>query len=189
MQEQSTTTDATNAGTGAAKAAEGKREQAAAVPAEQTQKTAAKRPRSSARKAVKKEKKVFVSSKRKRAVARAVLKKGSGRIIVNSVDVSLVEPRELRSIMMEPVNALSLAREMAKGLDISVNVSGGGRSAQAQAVRTAIAKGIAKYSDSDTIRKEYLRHDRSMLVDDPRRVEPKKFRGPKARARFQTSYR
>jgi small subunit ribosomal protein S9 len=189
MQGQSTNTDITNAGTNAAKTAEEQRGQVAAAQAEQAQKTAAKRPRSSTRKAVKKEKRVFVSSKRKRAVARAVLKKGSGRIIVNSVDVSLVEPRELRSIMLEPVNALSLAKEMARELDISVNVSGGGRSAQAQAVRTAIAKGIAKYADSDTIRKEYLRHDRSMLVDDPRRVEPKKFRGPKARARFQTSYR
>ena len=39
------------------------------------------------------------------------------------------------------------------------------------------------------IRMECMRYDRIMLVDDPRRVEPKKFKGPKARARFQKSYR
>jgi small subunit ribosomal protein S9 len=145
--------------------------------------------RKAVRRKVKKEKRVFVSSKRKRAVARAVVQKGSGRIVVNSVDVNLIEPRELRSLMLEPVNVLSIARDMARGLNINVNVRGGGRSAQAQAVRSAIAKGIAEYAESDTVRKEYLRHDRFMLVDDSRRVEPKKFRGPKARARFQTSYR
>lgn len=142
-----------------------------------------------ARSKAKKERTVFVSSKRKRAVARAVIKKGSGRITVNSIDVNLFEPRELRSLMLEPINSLSLAKEMARDLEIKVSVNGGGGSAQAQAVRTAIAKGIAEYAESDTLKKEYLRRDRFMLVDDSRRVEPKKFRGPKARARFQTSYR
>ncbi len=34
-----------------------------------------------------------------------------------------------------------------------------------------------------------LRHDRTLLVADPRRAEPKKFGGPGARARYQKSYR
>jgi ribosomal protein S9 len=34
-----------------------------------------------------------------------------------------------------------------------------------------------------------LEWDRSLLVEDSRRVEPKKFKGPKARARFTKSYR
>jgi ribosomal protein S9 len=34
-----------------------------------------------------------------------------------------------------------------------------------------------------------MHYDRFMIVDDSRRVEPKKFKGPKARARFQKSYR
>ncbi|MGC8478848.1 MAG: 30S ribosomal protein S9 [Candidatus Micrarchaeia archaeon] len=138
---------------------------------------------------MRKDKVSFGSSKRKEARARAVVKKGAGRIKINSVDISLIEPREFRSMMLEPLNISNIAKELAKGVDIEVNVYGGGRSAQAQAVRSAIAKGISEYADSDMIRKEYLRYDRSLLVDDPRRVEPKKFKGPKARARFQTSYR
>ncbi len=79
--------------------------------------------------------------------------------------------------------------DQARQMDIKVNVYGGGSSAQAQAVRSAIAKSIVAFSGSDAIKKEYLNYDRFMVVDDARRVEPKKFKGPKARARFQKSYR
>lgn len=34
-----------------------------------------------------------------------------------------------------------------------------------------------------------IQYDRSLLVADPRRCEPKKFGGPGARARYQKSYR
>lgn len=34
-----------------------------------------------------------------------------------------------------------------------------------------------------------IQYDRSLLVGDPRRCEPKKFGGPGARARYQKSYR
>jgi len=159
--------------------------QTAAVQESGAQKKAQK-PR---RKSTKKERIVFTSNKRKEAKARAVVKKGTGRITINSIDINMFEPKELRSLMLEPINISNIAREIAKGIDIKVNVNGGGISAQAQAARGAIAKGIAEYAESDTIRKEYLRYDRSLLVADPRRVEPKKFKGPKARARFQTSYR
>lgn len=135
------------------------------------------------------EKVVFVKSKRKRAVARASVKKGTGLIRVNSFDISIYEPIELRRIMLEPLNISKITQELAKRINIDVNVYGGGNSAQAQAVRGAIAKGIAGFADTDTVRKEYMRYDRSLLVDDPRNVEPKKFKGPKARARFQKSYR
>jgi small subunit ribosomal protein S9 len=74
-------------------------------------------------------------------------------------------------------------------VDISINVKGGGTVAQAQAARSAIAKALSGFSNSDVIRKDYLRYDRVLLADDPRRVEPKKYLGTKARARFQTSYR
>ena len=60
----------------------------------------------------------------------------------------------------------------------------------------AIAKGIVaykqKYVDEDekaAIRKAYLSYDRSLLVADQRRREPKKYGGPGARARYQKSYR
>ena len=60
---------------------------------------------------------------------------------------------------------------------------------QAQAARSAIAKGIVKFTGDEGLKNLYLMEDRYLLVDDARRVEPKKFKGPKARARFQKSYR
>jgi small subunit ribosomal protein S9 len=70
-----------------------------------------------------------------------------------------------------------------------IYVNGGGSSGQAQAARSALAKVIAKASGTDAVKKLYMEYDRTMLVDDVRQVEPKKFKGPKARARFQKSYR
>lgn len=64
------------------------------------------------------------------------------------------------------------------------------------AVRQAIAKGIVafyqKYVDEQSkrdIKETLVQYDRSLLVADPRRCEPKKFGGRGARARFQKSYR
>jgi small subunit ribosomal protein S16e len=63
-------------------------------------------------------------------------------------------------------------------------------------VRQAIAKAIVafyqKYVDEASkreIKETLLQFDRSLLVADPRRCEPKKFGGRGARARFQKSYR
>jgi small subunit ribosomal protein S16e len=39
------------------------------------------------------------------------------------------------------------------------------------------------------LKKALIAYDRTLLVADPRRSEPKKFGGPGARARYQKSYR
>lgn len=64
------------------------------------------------------------------------------------------------------------------------------------AVRQAIAKAIVafyqKFVDEASkrdIKETLVQFDRSLLVADPRRCEPKKFGGRGARARFQKSYR
>ena len=130
---------------------------------------------------------VFVKSRRKDAVARASVRKGTGIVRINGFDISTVEPIELRKLMLESLHVSNITEEFAKGVDISLNVHGGGQSGQAQAVRSAIAKGISDFADGDTLRSGLMMYDRFLLVDDPRRVEPKKFKGPKARARFQKS--
>lgn len=167
---------------------------AQAVPEAAAPRKAAPRKRTSAvrkpAKAAKKEvRTVFVKSKRKEAIARARIRGGSGIIRLNRMLIQAVEPGELRRLMLEPVYVSDATRSLAKSSDIELNVQGGGMTAQAEAARSAIAKALAAFSGNDVIRKEYMRHDRSMVVDDPRRVESKKFKGPKARARFQTSYR
>jgi small subunit ribosomal protein S9 len=139
--------------------------------------------------AIRKGKGAFVKSKRKAAVARASSSTGKGIIRVNGFEISTIMPLEYREMMMEPVNFSDTTRGIAAKMDIKVSVYGGGSSAQAQAVRSAIAKSIVEFSGADTLKKEYMHYDRFMIVDDSRRVEPKKFKGPKARARFQKSYR
>lgn len=131
----------------------------------------------------------FVKSKRKSAVARASAKAGTGKIRLNGFDINMFEPLELRRMMLEPIYVSKAANDQARHMDIKISVHGGGQSSQAQAVRGAIAKSIVTASKSDAIKREYLHYDRFMLIDDVRRVEPKKFKGPKARARFQKSYR
>lgn len=141
------------------------------------------------RKVSPKPKVILAVSKRKRAIARARLIKGTGMILVNGININNIKPKEIRELMLEPVSFSNLTRSVVELSNIKVDVHGGGASGQAQAVRSAIAKAIADAYPSDVVRKSYMRYDRTLLVDDSRRVEPKKFLGPKARARFQTSYR
>ena len=81
-------------------------------------------------------------------------------------------------------------------VDIRVRVSGGGHTSQIYAIRQAIAKSIVayyqKYVDEfakNQLKQALVQYDRTLLVADNRRCEPKKFGGPGARARYQKSYR
>lgn len=133
----------------------------------------------------KKEESVF-RGKRKEAVARASIRKGKGAVRINSVSLSAIDNRYVRGIISEP---LHLAPEIASQCDISVTVFGGGQMGQAQAAKVAIARALAGFSGSDDAKKRFVERDRFMFSEDFRRVEPKKYKGPKARARFQKSYR
>ena len=156
----------------------------------ETVKAQEKKPRRSKKPSAKKEAKIVrISGKRKEAVARATVKQGTGVVRVNGVRMDMLEPRERRHLMLEPLILSDLSRSLSKGVDIDVEVKGGGFSSQAQAVRSAIAKGLIEFTGSGALKGEYLKYDRFIVVDDSRRVEPKKYLGPKARARFQTSYR
>lgn len=137
----------------------------------------------------KKQNVIVEMARRKTSIARATLEPGAERITVNRADIRALKPRLMRELILEPVNVSSETREIAGASTISITVRGGGASSQAQAARSALARAIAKAASSDSVRKAYYSYDRTMVVDDVRRVEPKKFKGPKARARFQKSYR
>lgn len=124
--------------------------------------------------------------KRKESIARASIRKGKGVIRVNSVAVSALDNRYLQEIISEP---LRLAPEISSQVDISVNVYGGGSMGQAQACRVAIARALVGFSGDEALKGRLIAFDRSLFTEDSRRVEPKKYKGPKARARFQKSYR
>eukprot|EP00826_Nyctotherus_ovalis_P059156 TRINITY_DN81_c0_g1_i38.p1 TRINITY_DN81_c0_g1~~TRINITY_DN81_c0_g1_i38.p1 ORF type:complete len:148 (-),score=42.09 TRINITY_DN81_c0_g1_i38:123-566(-) len=139
-------------------------------------------------------KRIKTFGKKKNALAVATIEEGHGNIRVNGTPIQLVEPAGLRTKLYEPV--LILGGERFKGLNIRVKVRGGGQTAQIYAIRQAICKGIVafnqKYVDEETkrnIKELILQYDRTMLVADSRRCEPKKYGGHGARARRQKSYR
>ncbi|PSC72287.1 40S ribosomal S16 [Micractinium conductrix] len=132
--------------------------------------------------------------RKKNSVAVAHVKRGKGEIRLNGAPLDLVQPEALRWKAYEPV--LLLGKQRFSNVDIRIRVKGGGRVSQIYAIRQAIAKGIVafyqKYVDEQSkneIKDVLLAYDRTLLVADPRRCEPKKFGGHGARARFQKSYR
>ncbi|MBW3012598.1 30S ribosomal protein S9 [Candidatus Woesearchaeota archaeon] len=129
---------------------------------------------------------ILTSGKRKRAIARAVVKKGTGEIRVNSKPLEIVEPKYYRLKMQEP---LLLGEKYANKVDINIKVSGGGMSSQADACRLAIAQGLVEFSKDDKLKKSFLEYDRSLLVADVRRKESYKPGDSKARDKRQKSYR
>jgi small subunit ribosomal protein S9 len=127
------------------------------------------------------------SGKKKTAVARATVREGEGRVRINSKPVELVEPEMSRLKMLEPFRIAG--DELRDEMDVDIRVEGGGISGQADAVRTAIARGIVQHTNDAELRDAYMEFDRSLLVNDVRQSEPKKWGGPGARARYQKSYR
>lgn len=127
-----------------------------------------------------------IRGKRKECVARATIKEGKGVVRFNKMKISALNNIYVQEIITEP---LKYVGPQVDNVDISVSVRGGGSMGQAQAARTAIAKALVEYFDDIKLREKFISIDRSLLIEDTRRVETKKFRGPKARARFQKSYR
>mmetsp|Transcript_9963 Transcript_9963/g.17454 ORF Transcript_9963/g.17454 Transcript_9963/m.17454 type:complete len:146 (-) Transcript_9963:61-498(-) len=137
---------------------------------------------------------VQVFGKKKTSIAVALCKRGKGMIRVNGQPINELQPELLRSKCLEPVYLLGQAR--FSKVDIRIRVKGGGYTSQIYAIRQAIAKSLVafyqKYIDEESkkeIKNLLLGYDRSLLVADPRRCEPKKFGGRSARSRFQKSYR
>lgn len=126
------------------------------------------------------------SVKKKTAIARATVTEGEGRVRINSKPVELVEPEMARLKMLEPFR---IADDERDAVDVNVDVSGGGITGQADAVRTAIARGLVQHMNDAELRDAFMEFDRSLLVNDVRQSEPKKWGGPGARARYQKSYR
>ncbi len=114
---------------------------------------------------------IIITGKRKKAVARAVLREGTGKIRINSAPLSLMEPRYKRMRIEEP---LLLAGDAAGKVDIDVTVHGGGVWGQADAIRTAIATALVEHAKDNDLRSLYHEYDRFLLKSDSRRTEPHK---------------
>ena len=129
---------------------------------------------------------INTSGKRKTAIARATVQKGKGLIRINKKPVELYEPEIARWKILEPIK---LAEKHIDKINVDVNVAGGGFMSQANAVRTAISRGLVEFTADPSLKLAFLDYDRSLLVNDSRRKESKKPLGRGARKKRQKSYR
>ncbi len=120
--------------------------------------------------------------RRKTAVARIYMKKGSGNITINNRDYKeYFNLATLQYVVTQPLAISQVEGEY----DIKVNLDGGGMTGQAEALRLAISRALCE------INPEYrpALKSKGLLKRDPRMVERKKPGQPKARRRFQFSKR
>lgn len=124
----------------------------------------------------------YGTGKRKTSVARVWMKPGTGNMVVNEKPLEDYFGRgTCKMVIMQP---LELTENVGK-FDISVNVSGGGISGQAGAIRHGITKALIEFNSElrPPLKKAGL------ITRDPREKERKKPGQPGARKRFQFSKR
>jgi small subunit ribosomal protein S9 len=124
----------------------------------------------------------YATGRRKHAVARVWLQPGSGKIAINSRSLEDYFGRETsRMVFRQPLELT----ETSGRFDIFVNVSGGGLSGQADAIRHGISRSLIKI---DAGYRPALKKA-GYLTRDARAKERKKYGQRGARARFQFSKR
>ena len=124
----------------------------------------------------------YGTGRRKSSVARVFIKRGTGKIVINGRDLNEFFKRETgRMIVMQPLQLT----ENTETFDIMVNVTGGGESGQAGAVRHGITRALIDY---DAGLKPVL-SAAGLVTRDAREVERKKVGLRKARRAKQFSKR
>jgi small subunit ribosomal protein S9 len=120
--------------------------------------------------------------RRKTAVARVYLSKGSGKVTVNEREV---KDYFKTPVLLDKVNQPFQLTSTSGQYDVNVNVDGGGVNGQAEAVRLGISRALVEINpDFKTLLKA-----EGLMTRDPRMVERKKPGRKKARKRFQFSKR
>jgi small subunit ribosomal protein S9 len=122
------------------------------------------------------------TGKRKTAVARVIIRPGSGQFDLNGRSLEVYFPRRVhQAVVRHPLEIVGFADRM----DVRARVHGGGISGQADAVRHGIAKALIEADPA--LRGELKR--RQLLTRDPREKERRKAGLKKARKRPQFSKR
>ena len=124
----------------------------------------------------------YGTGRRKSSTARVFLSRGSGDIVVNRRPLDQYFGRETaRMVIRQPLEVA----DMLGKVDIKVNVSGGGNTGQAGAIRHGITRALLQY---DVMLRPALRKA-GFVTRDSRKVERKKVGLHKARTRPQYSQR
>ncbi|MRR50533.1 MAG: 30S ribosomal protein S9 [Rhodocyclaceae bacterium] len=124
----------------------------------------------------------YGTGRRKTAVARVFMKQGSGKFVVNGKPVDEFFSRETGRMVVR--QSLELTEHVGT-FDIMVNVTGGGESGQAGAVRHGITRALIEYDE--TLKPSLSKA--GFVTRDAREVERKKVGFHKARRRKQFSKR
>ena len=124
----------------------------------------------------------YATGKRKDAVARVWIKRGSGKLTINGKDAQTYFARPvLRMLLAQPF----VVADRVGQFDVICTVAGGGLSGQAGAVRHGISKALTNFEPGlrPTLKAQ------GFLTRDSRVVERKKYGRAKARRSFQFSKR
>lgn len=121
---------------------------------------------------------IGVVGRRKKAVARVWLRRGSGGVAINSLRCADYFPTD--ETRTAAVKSLVVCDALAK-YDVVANVQGGGKCAQSEAVRLGIARALVE--DNEAFRSVLREH--GFLTVDARNKERKKPGQPGARRKFQ----
>lgn len=125
---------------------------------------------------------IWGTGRRKTSVARVRIMDGTGKFLVNGLEVDAYFHQETqRSDVRAPLRVT----EMSDRIDVWVNVRGGGKASQSGAVLLGVARAIAEH------RPDLLPplREADYLTRDARMVERKKYGHKKARKSFQFSKR
>ncbi len=125
---------------------------------------------------------IFTIGRRKTAVARVILRNGSGNIKINNLGLDQYFPQET---LRNEVKAPFASTETMGKYDVIATVDGGGSTGQAGAIKLGIARALVEVDGE--LKPKLRTHD--LLTRDPRMVERKKYGQKKARKRFQFSKR
>ena len=124
----------------------------------------------------------YVTGKRKTAIARVWVSPGKGEITVNGKKAEEYFERPTSLMVMR--QGLELI-EVAEEFDVWATVIGGGKSAQAEAMRHGISRALCEIAADN---RSPLKRA-GFLTRDARKKERKKYGQPGARKRFQYSKR
>lgn len=125
---------------------------------------------------------IWGTGRRKTAVARVRIREGTGKFMVNDLEVDAYFPLE---IQQKDVRAPLESTEMAGRIDVFVNVRGSGKHSQSGAVVLGLARALKEHRPD----LEGALRDSGFLTRDARMVERKKYGHKKARKSFQFSKR
>lgn len=131
--------------------------------------------------------KLTISGKRKTSVAKATIKEGEGRVLINKIPHENFD--NLKKLMIDEPIEITKKVLGNFNFDVEVNVKGGGSESRIEASRLAIARALVNFTKSEPLKRAFSKYDKNLLVADTRRKEAYKPGDSKARRKRQKSFR